>query len=336
MILIDALYINRSGSKLLLDLLINELEMNGADAFYLLDERTADTYTGIPANRKCFLKAGLITRATFYFKRSAEFSFIFCFGGVPPVKNSSRELWCYFHNAALMDVKDLDPKGRIARWAKLMYMRIFNYNTDKWIVQTDNVRATIKRLFNIKKEEVWVRPFFRNYPLLPEKKLSRNAFLYVSDAYPHKNHERLFKAFEKINSGNKNIVLYTTIDEQKEEYIALVKKYQQNGVNIINLGFTTDIDIVALYKKADCIIFPSTAESLGLGLIEAAQMGLPVIASDLPFVHAVIEPSHMFDAFSIDSIINAVESFINEDITKAPVIKITNHLNWLAKEIAGK
>jgi hypothetical protein len=39
MILIDALYINNSGGKVLLDYLIEELEKTDKEVFYLLDER---------------------------------------------------------------------------------------------------------------------------------------------------------------------------------------------------------------------------------------------------------------------------------------------------------
>ena len=39
-------------------------------------------------------------------------------------------------------------------------------------------------------------------------------------------------------------------------------------------------------------------ESFGLPLIEAAQFGIPVLASDLPYVHQVITPSIVFDPYN--------------------------------------
>ncbi len=44
----------------------------------------------------------------------------------------------------------------------------------------------------------------------------------------------------------------------------------------------TDAQVAALMTRAKALLFPSLAEGFGLPLMEAAAMGLPVIASDLP------------------------------------------------------
>ena len=44
MILVDALYINKGGGKVLLDLLIIKLQKNNIETFYLLDKRVEKDY----------------------------------------------------------------------------------------------------------------------------------------------------------------------------------------------------------------------------------------------------------------------------------------------------
>ena len=65
MILVDALYINKGGGKVLLDLLIIKLQKNNIETFYLLDKRVEKDYRYLNKNVK-FLKASLIKRHFFY------------------------------------------------------------------------------------------------------------------------------------------------------------------------------------------------------------------------------------------------------------------------------
>lgn len=56
MVLIDALYINNGGGKILLDYLVCELEKSGKEVFYLLDKRVENKVPEIKTNKVAFLK----------------------------------------------------------------------------------------------------------------------------------------------------------------------------------------------------------------------------------------------------------------------------------------
>ena len=49
MILIDAIYINNSGGKVLLDYLVEKTEVEKIDCFYLFDDRCKNDYKFIPS-----------------------------------------------------------------------------------------------------------------------------------------------------------------------------------------------------------------------------------------------------------------------------------------------
>ena len=46
---------------------------------------------------------------------------------------------------------------------------------------------------------------------------------------------------------------------------------------------------LSLYKSAAAMLFPSTMETLGLPLVEAAAFGLPILAANVPYAHEVME-----------------------------------------------
>ena len=85
MILIDAVYINNGGGKVLLDYLMKFLEETNIEVYYLLDDRMSNNCISIKkSNRTKFLKANLFNRYVFYKKHRTNFSTILCFGNIPP------------------------------------------------------------------------------------------------------------------------------------------------------------------------------------------------------------------------------------------------------------
>ncbi len=85
MILIDALYINNGGGKVLLDYLISSLENQNKKVFYLLDKRVENCIPKISnKNKVLFLKASLYARRNFYITHRTHFSTVLCFGNLPP------------------------------------------------------------------------------------------------------------------------------------------------------------------------------------------------------------------------------------------------------------
>jgi glycosyltransferase involved in cell wall biosynthesis len=90
------------------------------------------------------------------------------------------------------------------------------------------------------------------------------------------------------------------IDEQKLQY----------GLNLEIIGFLSHDQIVQLYAQAQALIYPSQFESFGLPLIEARQVGLPVLAAELDYVRDVLDPEQSFDPNSPLSIARAVRRYL--------------------------
>ncbi len=106
----------------------------------------------------------------------------------------------------------------------------------------------------------------------PKKALT---LLYPSAFYLHKNHD-----FLKFLDSDKSLDLYIdkiilTIDPDLNP-APRSRLIQCTGVLSYN-------KILELYRSIDCIVYLSQKESLGLPLIEAQSLGIPIICPDLPY-----------------------------------------------------
>ena len=95
-----------------------------------------------------------------------------------------------------------------------------------------------------------------------------------------------------------------------------------------------------LYNSCEFAIYPSLLESFGLPLIEAANHGCKVIASNLPYVHEIVEPSQTFDPYSTESISNAILNAIDtDDLPKTKVLvenKLDNFIEFIISQDVQK
>lgn len=102
-------------------------------------------------------------------------------------------------------------------------------------------------------------------------------FLYVGNAYPHKNLETLFAAI-----GTQKLVLVGKED--------LFYKHLPRLPNVTFFGPANDEQLGSLYTHATALVFPSLMEGFGLPAVEAAACGTPVICSDIPAFREILGP----------------------------------------------
>lgn len=78
-----------------------------------------------------------------------------------------------------------------------------------------------------------------------------------------------------------DVKLYFTLSEDE---VAL----KSRDGKIEYLGRIPYERVLAMYKACDALVFPSYIETYGLPLIEAASLGIPIIAADLPYAREVL------------------------------------------------
>ena len=107
-------------------------------------------------------------------------------------------------------------------------------------------------------------------------KIEKPYLLYVGNAYPHKNLERLISSFDELG---REMDLKLVLVGEKDYFYQRLEKEFSHIKNIVLTGFVSDKELKALYQRASCYVFPSLCEGFGLPPLEAMANGLPVVCS---------------------------------------------------------
>ena len=106
----------------------------------------------------------------------------------------------------------------------------------------------------------------------PDTAVAREPFLlYPARPWPHKNHARLFEAFARVREARPDLTLVLT--GVGHDPAALPDGVETRG------GVSTD-ELVALYRRASALVFPSLYEGFGLPPLEGMACGCPVATSN--------------------------------------------------------
>lgn len=330
MILIDALYINNSGGKVLLDYLIEELEKTDKEVFYLLDERIKKEKLQLKKNKVIYLKASLIKRRNFYKENKNKFSSILCFGNLPPNIKTSAKVYTYFHQLLFLDLpKEMSFISKKIYYIKTRFLNAFKKNTDYWLVQTELVKEKLSKKYGIQGSNILVIPFYP--PFTSEVKTNirkEHQYIYVSNVSKHKNHLRLIEAFAKFYDKHKKGKLILTIPDDASEILNSINEKVNQGYPVENIGFVDRNSLCQLYTESEYHIFPSLTESFGLGLVEAIENGCKIIGADLPYTYAVCKPSLVFNPLEVDSITEALSLSLQKNTINSES-KVKNEINAL-------
>jgi len=140
-------------------------------------------------------------------------------------------------------------------------------------------------------------------------------FLYVGNAYPHKNLDRLAQAIEALKPKIPDIKLIL-VGKEDYFYKRLKEKVKRKKLeeNIIFFGEATDEELVSLYKEAKALVFPSLMEGFGLPAIEAMANKCLVLASDIPAFNEICQDSAVyFDPLNVNNISSVLNNVIDGD-----------------------
>jgi glycosyltransferase involved in cell wall biosynthesis len=140
--------------------------------------------------------------------------------------------------------------------------------------------------------------------------------LSVSARRPHKNLDRLLKAFAGLPEGPLLVLPgYASPFEG-----ALAGEISSLGLEarVRLLGWVSEADLEGLYGAARCFVFPSLAEGFGLPVLEAMQRGVPVAcsnASSLPEVAG--DAVRYFDPLDVGDIRGAIGELLEDETLRS-------------------
>ena len=164
---------------------------------------------------------------------------------------------------------------------------------DMTIVQTQWMKEALVKKAHVEEERIVIQQpdissnEIGQYIDTPD---NRKRFFYPATAFTYKNHLTLLKAFRYAqDKGLNNYQLILTIREDENDYTRRLSQYvADNKLNVLFGGTITRNEVFKLYCKS-VLVFPSYVESFGLPLLEARITGAPIIASDTPFCHEILD-----------------------------------------------
>lgn len=334
MILIDAIFINGGGGKILLDYLFEFLENETSTGIVMLiDERIQSEYELKRSNHISFIfLKGFSERNKYYKESGKQYSKVLCFGNIPPNIRLKAEVYTYFHQPMFLKIpKEFRILENLKFRLKIIVLRLLAKNSDYWLVQSKFIKDELIKKFSLDQHKVMILPF---YPAFKDERLyvrDKNSFIYISNATPHKNHKKLIDAFCRFFDEVKKGRLILTVKEDYYDVYHYIAEKKSKGYPIENLGFINREELYRYYQSTEYLIFPSLAESYGLGIIEAIENGCKVIGADLPYMNEICQPSLVFDPNSIDSICKSLHIVTTEESIPVSTIKTGNQIKELLK-----
>lgn len=252
---------------------------------------------------------------------------VLCFHGLPPLLASTARVVVFLQNRLYLETSLSSQYGWKTR-LRLTFERwvshTFRRRVSQYIVQTPSMqRAVLQWLAPLRLShipEVTVMPFMDALPVCRSAPVMAPKwdFVFVADGEAHKNHRNLLVAWQLLSKEGLRPSLALTLGKRDQVLSDEINVASMSeGLRITNLGQMPHEDVFALYDSARAMIFPSTSESFGLPLVEAAHLGLPILASELDFVRDVCVPAQTFDPLSPVSISRAVKRFMEK--SEAPL-----------------
>lgn len=154
---------------------------------------------------------------------------------------------------------------------------------------------------------------------MKEFNLTSPYFVYVGNAYPHKNLARLIKAVVLLNKQspvNVSLAIASSRNVFTQRLEKLVKLHEA-GSFVKLLGFVPDEKLKTLYQNSIAFVFPSLSEGFGLPGLEAMSAGTLVLASEIPVFKEIYQDNAIFfDPLDVSKIANTMGQAIKMDKNK--------------------
>jgi len=123
-------------------------------------------------------------------------------------------------------------------------------------------------------------------------------FLYVGNAYPHKNLEKLIEAFvlfKKNLRDRNNAIKLVFVGKEDYFYKRLHEFVTKDSIaDVLFLHKVSDTDLAGLYAHALAFVSASLMEGFGLPALEAMANNCLVFASDIPAFREVCQENAVF------------------------------------------
>jgi glycosyltransferase involved in cell wall biosynthesis len=137
----------------------------------------------------------------------------------------------------------------------------------------------------------------------PDGRQREPFLLYPANAWPHKNHARLFEAFASVRAERPELRLVLT--GAAHDRLALPEGIESRGHVSLD-------ELVGLYRTAGALVYPSLYEGFGIPCVEAMACDCPVAASNVASLPEICgDAAVYFDPLDPESIADGIRRVLD-------------------------
>lgn len=145
---------------------------------------------------------------------------------------------------------------------------------------------------------------------------------YPSASYPHKGHAVLFRSLAELKRRGQLKYRLLLSGDRNKYWMKLEQLIREEGMEdeIIHQGYISYAEVVALYRHAAAIVFPSEFEGFGIPVLEAVQLQKKIVCSQIPTFGELGVPEHwQIDFSDPDELLRALEQDGPTQLERGPI-----------------
>ncbi|MBF2057172.1 MAG: glycosyltransferase family 4 protein [Cyanobacterium sp. T60_A2020_053] len=162
----------------------------------------------------------------------------------------------------------------------------------------------------------------------------QNYFIYLGRHDPHKNLDRIIKAFAQFNT-KKNYQLWLVGAKDSRYTPALIALIEELNITsqVKFFDYVSSEELILMLNQAQALVFTTLWEGFGFPVLEAMACGLPVITSDISALKEIArDASLLVNPYDINSIVSAMKKIrdddqLRQDLTQAGLAKV-KQFSW--------
>lgn len=146
---------------------------------------------------------------------------------------------------------------------------------------------------------------------------ARSAFVYLSTIEPRKNHLTILHVWRRLidtmGSSTPDLIIIGKRGWENENIIDLLDRSDTLRPYLREHNSLDDAKVAELLQSSRALLFPTLVEGYGLPLVEALNLGVPVLCSDIPVLREVggSIPDYI-DPIDGAAWVRAVASYVND------------------------
>ena len=249
-----------------------------------------------------------------------------------------------FQNLIPFDNNEMIKYGLSFTVVKLFLLNIlykFSLKCSSGVIYLNNYsKRLIENRYGYKKKNYKIIPhgFSKKFFSTKINKIDTSFnILYVSSIDFYKNHITLLKSLKELSKNKYRVKLFIVGDylnkDIQNKFEALFKKDKILKDKVVHHKNLTEKDIIKLMENMDLVCFPSSCESIGLGLIEGMASHLPVICSKgSTFMETFQIKKYTFKTYDVENLTKLIKQLINNPkerkLLAKNTTKIAKNFTW--------